>query len=147
MRFESLVGHTIHRIEGAKEDSEEVTIFASGVLVTLNHHQDCCESVYVSQVDGDVRDLIGEEVRLAEEVQSGSCESSGTDEYGRPRCGHESCTWTFYKLRTHKGDVTIRWLGTSNGYYSESVNVEFKVLDIHEYAVLLESSNLELKGE
>ncbi len=95
------------------------------------HDQDCCESVWLEEVVGDLSDLIGSEILEAEEVVSRDQDSNAVppperyqpdpeDEWGY---GPESYTWTFYKLGTMKGHVTLRWYGTSNGYYSESVSI------------------------
>ena len=108
--FSSLVGRTL----SAVDHSDEHILFvfedgANGML--LIHDQDCCEDVRVEDIVGYLGDLVGTPILRAEE-------SSGDapQEYG-------SGTWTYYKLGTVKGDVDIRWIGTSNGYYSEGVSV------------------------
>jgi len=83
------------------------------------HSQDCCESVSINDIVGDLSDLVGETLLVAEEV-SGESPVGFEDEY------HESVTWTFYKFATRKGYVDVRWLGESNGYYSESVDLGYE---------------------
>lgn len=83
-----------------------------GETYKMHHEQDCCESVSLEDVIGDLDDLVGEPILMAEEVTEDG------------RNGYDSETWTFYKFATVKGYVTLRWYGTSNGYYSESVDFE-----------------------
>jgi hypothetical protein len=83
------------------------------------HSQDCCESVSINDIVGDLSDLVGEPLLVAEEV-SGESPVGFEDEY------HESVTWTFYKFATRKGYVDVRWLGESNGYYSENVDLGYE---------------------
>ncbi len=112
--FENLKNKTIIKVTGLQKYSDEIIMWTSdGYRYNMFHEQDCCESVSVEDIDGDVEDILNSPILLAEEVSN----SSRNDE------DYESATWTFYKLATIKGYMTIRWLGTSNGYYSESVTV------------------------
>lgn len=111
-----LVGQTLSRV--ANNDDEIVFESVEGKMWRLYHSQDCCEQVYVEDVAGDLEDLVGSEIIFAEEVDN-EPEPVVTRDY-QP----ESETWTFYKLGTIKGSVTIRWYGSSNGYYSERVSFE-----------------------
>ena len=81
------------------------------------HFQDCCESVEIEDIVGDISDIINYEITMAEESTNKENES----DYG-------SFTWTYYKIGTCKGDISIRWYGESNGYYSEDVSL-VKLLD------------------
>lgn len=109
-----LMGKTIIGIEGMDEGSDHVLIETlEGDRYRMFHYQDCCESVYLADVIGDPEDLIAySPITMAEETGD-----SGHVDYG-------TFTWTFYKLATVKGYVTLRWYGESNGYYSESVDIE-----------------------
>ena len=70
---------------------------------------------------GDIEDLIGSPLLMAEEVTNEQNINPAGVEVPEDQ---DSFTWTFYKLATIKGYVTIRWYGQSNGYYSESVSFE-----------------------
>ena len=122
--FSELKGKTLKEIRGLEKYGDEVRFITEDNEVYLMYHdQNCCESVYIEDVCGDVNDLIGSEILMAEEVSD--YDAGRLDEYD------ESYTWTFYKLATIKGYVTIRWYGTSNGYYSEEVDFGKVIYNFH----------------
>ena len=102
-------------LKDVKVVGHEQIIFTTNddIEYKMCHSQDCCESVHITDINGDIKDLIGSEILLAEESTN---RDNPKEEYD------ESFTWTFYKLATRKGYVDIRWYGSSNGYYSESVD-------------------------
>jgi hypothetical protein len=113
-KFSDLMGKTLKRVEQVGDERIEFET-DDGETFALYHLQDCCESVTVEDVAGDFSDLVGVPILQAEETTSDE-----VPEDVKPTCWG-SFTWTFYKMATVKGSVTIRWYGTSNGYYSESV--------------------------
>jgi hypothetical protein len=112
--FEDLQGRILCKV--LKLDDYELRFYLTeDHYVRMYHMQDCCESVYIEDIVGDLDDLVGTPLLLVEEVSNYDGESK---EYS------ESETWTYYRFRTIKGSVDIRWYGESNGYYSESVDIE-----------------------
>jgi hypothetical protein len=109
--IEQMVGKVFTSIRN--EDTELVFENATERFVFF-HAQDCCEHVSIEDVCGDLEDLVGEPLLMAEEV---SGYVGPEPEY------YDSYTYTFYKFATRKGYVDVRWLGESNGYYSESVSL------------------------
>ena len=108
--MDQLVGKTMF---ATIRDDDKVTMYCEdGRIYTMMHHQDCCETVILEDVCGDLDDLVDTPLLVAEFV---------TNKDEDP--DYESATWTFYKFATIKGYVTLRWHGSSNGYYSESVDL------------------------
>lgn len=90
----------------------DTLIFVEADLSAIHvftHVQDCCESVWIEDVTGDLSDLVAKPLLMAEVVTEMHKNVSEHD--------YEEC-WSFFKYATVKGSVTVRWIGTSNGYYS-----------------------------
>lgn len=115
-----LLGKTLSRVD---YDGGENIVFTTieGRKYRMYHYQSCCESVYVESIVGDLEDLVGTPITLAEESTSDTNPEGVDMDNDGSWCSY---TWTFYKLATLKGYVDIRWYGESNGYYSESVDFE-----------------------
>lgn len=117
-----LIGVTLASIDGAVKDSAEIKFIAEDRRSwRMFHEQDCCEYVYVEDVNGEVADLIGTPIIDASERSENNSQKDCTPGVSK---WDESYRWTFYRLSTIKGTVVIRWYGVSNGYYSESVSFE-----------------------
>ena len=99
------------KIIGIYYDEENFQILTDDCVYAFYHEQDCCESVWLTQVDGISDKIIGSCIVIAEVV---------TDEKDTE---HGHITWTFYKIGTNKGIIDFRWQGQSDGGYSETVNL------------------------
>lgn len=116
--FSDLVGQTLTSASADKGSDEAHFVTESGKTFRLYHSQNCCETVLLEDITGDLQDLVGSPILFAEESsQTTHPEGVEAKEYDK------SFLWTFYRIGTVKGTVVLRWYGCSNGYYSESVDL------------------------
>ena len=109
INIEQLKGMTITAVV-YKEVNESLLIHLNTHVLKMFHHQDCCESVYLADVVGSFEDLIGYPLLEVSE----SIVSIPTED--------DSSTASYYNFKTIKANVQLRWVGESNGYYSETVD-------------------------
>lgn len=129
IEMEFLRGLVFTNIE--KTDDEIIFTCDNGDKYKMYHSQNCCECVSIDDIDGELNDLIGTPIIQAEEATSSEHPPERLAEIEKEKQENgdgyydyeNSFTWTFYKFATIKGYVTIKWYGTSNGYYSESVDL------------------------
>ena len=91
-----LVGKVFTRVYA----TDDTLIFENSTdRFVFYHAQDCCESVYIESIVGDLEDLIGEPILRAEESQDlfDIIKNADKDD---DDFGDESYTWTFYKFAT-----------------------------------------------
>lgn len=116
VNINDLLNRTVTSIDGGNIDDDEIVIHLDGGdKIYIYHEQDCCEHVRIVDIDGDIADLVGGPLVELEVVESADGDPAPDES--------ESWTWSFLKIGTTNGFVNIRWLGESNGYYSESVEV------------------------
>lgn len=113
--FTSMIGVTMSDIAANQGNDEMIFFGEDGSLFRFSHRQACCENVYIQDICGDLLDLVDSPIIEAEQVNGEEPDETPSD---------TSYTWTFYRFSTAKGAVTVRWLGTSSGYYSEKVSYE-----------------------
>jgi len=121
VEIEDLINQRINNI--TYDNDNDCLLFETndGFHYEMKHEQSCCESVYL--VDFDINQT--KEILLNQIIINASCEKQAGDDDNRPSNKYENDLeqWTFYKINTNKGSLTLRWYGSSNGYYSVSVNI------------------------
>ena len=105
-QIKELIGKTLINVsvrKGEYLDDEVVFHVSDDEIYKLYHERDCCESVNIEDIIGDIDDLIGSPILKAE--------LNTSNDNGKPE-DYEDFTWSFYTLSTIKGTVDIRWPGS-----------------------------------
>lgn len=110
--MKDLIGESIRAIEKFDDQRVIVRLRTGWQSFIFFHDQDCCELVELREANMD--GIIGKVI----------CAVSAEVDHNLPEGAEqmESFTNTTFTFKTEDGSVgTLRFLGQSNGYYSESV--------------------------
>jgi len=118
--FEKLINKDISILKNKiitkiEKENNKIYFYCDNIKYLMFHNQECCESVNIEDIAGDLNDLLNTPVLTAYEDTNHENDRKIDD-------NDDSFSWTFYVIRTIKGTVTISWYGTSNGYYSEEAD-------------------------
>lgn len=130
--FSSLLGHYLLDVYVNNNQTKLIFVSYDGEKThqwEMSHQQDCCESGYLQDVVGDFEDLMGNNPVIVAEVTTNKKYRDKNRKYKKDEEIIQTeegltpeGTWTFYRLATIDGTVTLRWQFVSNGYYSEEVS-------------------------
>jgi hypothetical protein len=114
VEFSDLVGEVLDAVDIDKEENQILLTTRSGRKFLIYHEQDCCETVAMHWQDGSFDKLIGKPIVEARDFAVDTGESE---------IDYDSQTTTTLVFRVDDQTVISRWIGDSNGYYSESVDI------------------------
>lgn len=121
--IELLKGKTITSIDIDRENDEVILTIENGNKYKLYHDQNCCESVVINKICGDISKVINSPlINVKYKVLDNDPKWYKTDY-------DDSHTWTSFLFETENGGLEIIWLGESNGYYGEGVSVDEEVIN------------------
>ncbi len=109
-----LIGETLTHIDVDEVGDEVRMETSSGKVITLYHCQSCCENIRIEDTQGNWHDLIGKVIVEANKREG---------DFGEP---YDAESWmrTEFTFKVDDATVISRWIGESNGYYSESVDIK-----------------------
>ena len=111
--------HTVNQLVkfiDVSGDSIMITL-EDGTKYYFDHQQDCCENVSIYYWKGNYHDLFGKKLLYID-----SDNDDFIDETKDIYLDYSN-TCTTIKFVTDENTVISRWIGSSNGYYSESVDL------------------------
>ena len=107
-----LIGKTV-KVISIDNDELDITVTdgEKDYRYGIRHFQDCCESVSLDSVDGNIHNMIGKKITDAYSMIS----DLPYEEYSG------SGTRSVYRIVAEDDYLWLEWRGRSNGYYGEGV--------------------------